>query len=423
VIIPSIDLSGGDAVQLIGGKAQALNAGDPRPLADRFGRVGEVAVIDLDAALGRGSNAETIRALLSRAPCRVGGGIRDRPTAISWLDAGAEKIIIGTSARPDLLGSLPADRVIAALDAYKGEVVVQGWETRTGESIETRMARLRGLVGGFLITFVEREGRLGGVDLDEVARLVDLAGDAKVTIAGGVSTPEEVAAIERLGADAQVGMALYTGRFDLADAIAATLRSDRPDGLWPTVICDAQGVALGLAYSDLESLRCAITKGVGAYHSRSRAGLWIKGSTSGAQQRLLRIDKDCDGDTLLFTVEQSGQGFCHRETRSCWGPDKGLTQLARTVRQRLDSAPAGSYTRRLLDDSGLLAAKLFEEVAELMEADSPEEVAAETADVLYFAMVAMARGGAGLTQVEKILDRRALRVTRRPGDAKPELEV
>ncbi|HOI12058.1 MAG TPA: HisA/HisF-related TIM barrel protein, partial [Myxococcota bacterium] len=254
MIIPSIDLAGGNAVQLVGGREMALDAGDPRPIARRFALAGEVAVIDLDAALGRGSNGHVIRELLRIAPCRVGGGIRDAQAARDWLDAGAAKVILGTAATPDVLSQLPRERVIAALDAVDGEVVVEGWRTRTGRSIVDRMVELRDWVGGFLVTFVEREGRLGGTAMERVAPLVEAAGDARVTIAGGVTTARDVADLDRLGADAQVGMALYTGRLDLADAIAAPLTSDRPDGLWPTVVTDERGVALGLAWSDLDSL-------------------------------------------------------------------------------------------------------------------------------------------------------------------------
>ena len=85
MIAPSIDLMDGQAVQLVQGRRKVLEAGDPRPLAERFGRVGEVAVVDLDAVLGRGSNTAVIDELCAIAPCRVGGGIRDRDGALEWL--------------------------------------------------------------------------------------------------------------------------------------------------------------------------------------------------------------------------------------------------------------------------------------------------------------------------------------------------
>jgi phosphoribosyl-ATP pyrophosphohydrolase len=421
VIIPSIDLMGGQTVQLVGGKDHALDAGDPRPIAERFRLAGEIAVVDLDAALGRGSNTALIRDLLPAAPCRVGGGIRDERTAIDWLDAGAAKIVLGTAATPDLLRHLPRDRVIAALDARDGEVVVEGWKSGTGESILDRMHRLDGLVGGFLITFVEREGRLGGTRMDLVPELVAAAGSARITIAGGIATPDDIARLDALGADAQVGMALYTERLELSDAIAAPLRSDRPDGLWPTVVVDELGVALGLAYSDSESLREAVRTRRGVYHSRTR-GLWVKGASSGDTQELLRIDLDCDRDALRFVVRQSGRGFCHRGTRTCWGDGAGIAALAARIGDSSARAAPGSYTARLLADPGLLAAKLSEEAAELAAARSTPEVVHETADVLYFALVVMQRGGATLGDVSAELDRRALRLKRRRGDAKPPRE-
>ncbi len=418
MIIPSIDLMDGRTVQLVGGREKALEAGDPVALAERFAVAGEIAVVDLDAALGLGSNADLVRRTIARAPCRVGGGIRSPESAVAWLDAGAAKVVLGTAATADVLSQHPRERVIAALDAERGEVVVEGWRKRTGRTVVERMREIRDLVGGFLVTFVEREGRMGGVDVEAVKPLLRAAGGARVTIAGGVTTAEDVAALDRLGADAQVGMALYTNRLDLADAIAAPLVSDRPDGLFATVVADESGVALGLAWSDRESLREAVRTRRGVYRSRSR-GLWAKGTSSGATQDLLRVDLDCDRDALRFTVRQHGTGFCHEGTRTCWGEDRGLGALARTIASRLAGAPEGSYTQRLLGDPELLRKKLREEPAELAAADSPEAASREAADVVYFALVALARSGGTLDDVERELDRRALRVTRRPGDAKP----
>lgn len=420
MIVPSIDLQGGHAVQLVGGKERALDAGPPWDLADTFGRVGEIAVIDLDAALGTGSNADVIRTLCAKHRCRVGGGIRDLETAKAWLDAGAAKIILGTAARPDLCAQLPRERVIAALDAVDGEVVTHGWTTRTGASIVDRMAALRDHVGGFLVTFVEKEGRLGGTAMDRVQPLLDAAGDARVTIAGGITTPDEIAALDRMGADSQVGMAIYTGRLPLVDAFAAPLRSDRPDGMWPTVVCDVHDRALGLAYSNRESLEAALTEGIGAYWSRSRNALWRKGATSGAVQRLRRVDVDCDRDTLRFVVEQADPGFCHLDTWTCWGEDRGLPALERTLVGRQQAAPEGSYTARLFRDPALLAAKLREEAGELIDATTHDDVVWEAADVLYFTLARCAAAGVTLDEIAAHLDRRALGVTRRGGDAKPE---
>lgn len=417
MIVPSIDLMGGRTVQLVGGRELALEAGDPRGHLSHFARVGEVAVIDIDAARGEGSNSHLIEPLCASHPIRVGGGIRDEQAARRWLDAGARKIIIGTAATPDLLAKLPRERLIVALDADCGEVVVEGWRTRTGARVVERMRELRDHCAGFLVTFVEREGRLGGTDIDRVAELVEAAGTARVTIAGGVTSAAEVAALDVLGADAQVGMALYTGRMSLADAFLAPARSDRGDGLIPTVVADESGVALGLVYSSRESVARSIESGRGVYCSRRR-GLWEKGATSGAVQEVVRVELDCDRDTLRFTVRQAGAGFCHRATAGCWGGAQGLAALESRIADALAVDAAGGYTRRLISDQALLGAKLVEEARELADARGDADVVHEAADLLYFAVVSLARAGVPLQRVVHELDRRALRVTRRAGDAK-----
>jgi phosphoribosyl-ATP pyrophosphohydrolase len=228
-----------------------------------------------------------------------------------------------------------------------------------------------------------------------------------------------VARLDSLGADAQVGMALYTGRMDLGDAIAAPVRADRPDGLWPTVVVDELGIALGLAYSSAESVREAVRTRRGVYHSRTR-GLWVKGESSGDTQELVRIDLDCDRDALRFTVRQHGRGYCHAGTRTCWGAATGWAALRARVGAAATVAQPGSYTARLLSDPDLLASKLVEEARELAAARRATNGAEEAADLLYFATVAMEREGVRVEDVSRVLDRRALRILRRRGDAKPE---
>ncbi len=417
MIIPSIDISGGQAVQLVGGETLAVEAGDPRPILEQFGLVGEVAVVDIDAARGEGDNAELIAEMCRTDRVRVGGGIRDIATARGWLDLGAEKIVIGTAATPELLAQLPPNRVIVALDSRDGEVLTHGWRQGTGTGVLERVRQLRSLCGGFLVTFVEREGQLAGTDIDRAATVIEAAAPAKVTIAGGITTPVEVAALDRLGADAQVGMALYTGRMNIADALAAMLTSDRPDGLWPTVVVDELGTALGLVYSSSESLGRALEERRGIYHSRSR-GIWVKGETSGATQKLVAIDLDCDRDSLRFTVRQADPGFCHTGNRSCWGEESGVGRLQRRLEAVAQSADPGSNTRKLLADPALLAAKLREEADELADAEDREQVVHEGADLLYFLLVRSVAAGIGIDDLARELDRRERLVTRRAMTAK-----
>jgi phosphoribosyl-ATP pyrophosphohydrolase/phosphoribosyl-AMP cyclohydrolase len=415
MIVPSIDISGGQAVQLVGGEEVAIEAGDPRRLMERFSLLGEVAVIDIDAARGEGTNADIIADLCSMGPVRVGGGIRDVSTALDWLDLGAARVILGTAATPEVLSEIPRDRVIVALDSRDNRLVTHGWRRQGDGDPASALKELVDYCSAFLITFVEREGRMAGTDLDRARRFVDAARGAKVTIAGGITSLDELAALDALGADAQVGMALYTGAITPGDAIAAVLGSDRADGLWPTVVVDEAGKALGLAYSSRASLNEAIETRAGVYESRQR-GLWKKGQISGATQELLAVDADCDRDTLRFTVRQN-DGFCHTGQRSCWGEDRGLERLARRLVNIAESPNEGN-TSLLLSDPDLLSAKLSEEAGELAAAAAQDDVVAEAADLLYFALVKVTSSGVGFDEVVAELDRRETRVRRRPMAAK-----
>ncbi len=435
MLIPSIDIMKGRAVQLVGGERFELDGGDPLELAQKFSVFGELAVVDLDAALGTGSNVDLVAEIASRWPARVGGGVRDENTMIRLLDAGARTVMVGTKATPEFLSQFPRERLMAALDSKQGIVMAEGWKTSTGASVVDKATQLGNYVGGFLLTAIDIEGSMSGVDLEASKSMVEaIRGtefDGSITMAGGITSASEVAGLDAMGVDAQVGMALYKGVLDPATAIAACMESDRPDGLWPTVVCDEAGIALGLVYSDLESLKAAINERAGVYRSRKR-GLWRKGASSGNTQQLIRIDVDCDRDSLRFTVRQSGGGFCHRGTRTCFGlpgPEgfggdrNGFQLLTATTARRLEElsgglAPKGSYTARLFTEPGLLAAKLVEEANELSEAEGPVRSAEEAADLIYFASVKLARECASLEDVERVLDRRAMRVTRRPGNAK-----
>jgi phosphoribosyl-ATP pyrophosphohydrolase len=418
MIVPSIDIRDGRAVQLRHGKEHVLDGGDPLDRLEQFAVVGEVAVIDLDAALGTGSNADLIGEMVRTADCRVGGGIRNLDTANRWLDAGASKIIIGTAASVEFCSKLPRDRLIAAVDAERGKVVVDGWQMRTRYDPIDRISELAPTAGGFLLTQVEREGDMGGFNFELLERAVRAAEGARVTAAGGITTVEDIESLDNLGADAQVGMALYSERLSLGEAVGAPLARAIDGRLWPTVVCDEHGSTLGLVWSTRESLTAAVEQRRGIYWSRSRNELWIKGATSGATQELLRVDLDCDRDALRFTVRQRGSGFCHTGEHSCWSTAFDLPALQRVIAERSKNADPGSGTTRLFADAKLLKSKLVEEATELADTDTPESVRHELADLLYFALVAAERGGVSLDSVVNALSLRHRRVSRRPMKAK-----
>ncbi|CAI6339337.1 unnamed protein product [Periconia digitata] len=204
----------------------------------------------------------------------------------------------------------------------------------------------------------------------------------------------------------------------VAKIVMANATSDRADGLFTTLVVDERRTALGLVYSNEESVAESLRTGRGVYHSRKR-GLWYKGESSGDVQELVSLSLDCDSDCLQYVVRQKGRGFCHLATPTCFGQYTGLSRLQKTLQSRKESAPAGSYTARLFNDPQLLRAKILEEATELCDANTKEEIAFEAADVFYFALTKCISAGVSLEDVERNLDAKSIKVKRRQGDAKP----
>jgi phosphoribosylformimino-5-aminoimidazole carboxamide ribotide isomerase len=220
MIVPCIDLMGGKIVQLIQGREKALEVDDPDEVLRRFSGFPEIQVIDLDAALGRGSNDTLVRHLASRATCRIGGGVRSAERAQALIDQGAAKVIVGTAAftktgiNEPFLGSLPRERTIIALDSKGGRIVIKGWQESTGFTAEEVLQRLEPYCSGFLCTYVDKEGMMQGTDLAWFRRL-RAATVLELTAAGGITTLEEVKALLAMNVRAALGMAIYTGRLAL----------------------------------------------------------------------------------------------------------------------------------------------------------------------------------------------------------------
>ena len=224
MIVPCIDLMDGKVVQLVQGREKALEGAPPLEMLERFRGFPVIQVIDLDAALGRGSNDAIVELLASRARIRVGGGVRTPERARALVDCGAEKVIVGTSAftqtgvNRDLLGAIAAEvgpeRVLVALDSKGGRIVVKGWTEALSISAEEILAELEPYCGGYLCTYVDKEGMLQGTDLDWFWRL-RAATKKELTAAGGITTLDEVRELLALDIHAALGMAIYTGRLDL----------------------------------------------------------------------------------------------------------------------------------------------------------------------------------------------------------------
>jgi phosphoribosylformimino-5-aminoimidazole carboxamide ribotide isomerase len=223
MIIPCIDLQDGRAVQLVHGRRRRLAVEDVLGLLDRFKQYPLLHVIDLDAAMRRGSNARLVRTLCRKAPMRVrvGGGIRTSARAARLLAAGAEKIIVGSAAfrggqvnrafLARLAKRVGRRRIIVAVDTEGGRILVRGWKQRLALRPEDVFPELARYASEFLCTYVDAEGTMRGTNLAWF-RSLRKATCLPITAAGGIRSKGEVRALERLGMNAAVGMALYLDR-------------------------------------------------------------------------------------------------------------------------------------------------------------------------------------------------------------------
>jgi phosphoribosylformimino-5-aminoimidazole carboxamide ribotide isomerase len=229
MIIPCIDLMDGKVVQLVQGREKALEGDSPDEMLRRFAAFPQIQVIDLDAAMGRGANDDLVEMLASKAVTRVGGGVRTVERAQALLAQGAYRVIVGTSAfskdgpnhafLQSLADAIGRDRIVLALDSKDGHIVVKGWQEATQFTAEQVIQQLEPYCSGFLCTYVDKEGMMQGTDLDWFRRLRAVT-DHEITAAGGITTMDDIRALDEMKIHAAVGMAIYTGRLDLAELAA-----------------------------------------------------------------------------------------------------------------------------------------------------------------------------------------------------------
>jgi phosphoribosylformimino-5-aminoimidazole carboxamide ribotide isomerase len=227
VLIPCIDLQGGQAVQLVHGRKRELAVADVFGLLEQFKSYSWLHLIDLDAAIGTGENNALACELCLRArkryklKVRVGGGIRTTARAKEIAKWGADQIIIGSAAFSEgkvnarflrrLTQQLPAARIVIALDTAKDFITVNGWRQKLALRPENVMSQLEPFCAAFLCTDVDREGTMTGANLDWFRKL-RAATEHPIIAAGGIKTRREISALEKLGMNAAVGMAVYKNR-------------------------------------------------------------------------------------------------------------------------------------------------------------------------------------------------------------------
>ena len=329
---------------------------------------------------------KTIRRLGGKVDLQIELAECDMETATALLNDGASEIVVPIDRLQEFSEAIPRERLRVATNEI-GELDGIGTNRllKCQELTDANLEMLAGSTPGGTVQ-IEPENDL---------------------------TPQQLAQLHRANIDCLIDpLGLETDQY-FAESLSLMLGTDRTDGLWPTIITDELGTALGLAYSNRESLLQAIQTRSGVYWSRSRNELWVKGKSSGATQELLQITLDCDSDCLRFTVRQELPGFCHRETYTCFGAERNIQAVIARLHDRIHGADENSFTKKLANDANMLETKLLEEATELSDANSPEEIAWEAADVLYFSLVKLVNSGVSLNEVYGELARRMNRVVRR----------
>ena len=427
MVISSIDLKNGHVVQLKNGKELVLQRDDADALIRQFNYFGEVAIIDLDAALGnvdaKGKTVNTalLQKLLHQGNVRTGGGIRTVKRAKELISLGAEKVIIGSAAwnkEPDKDGSvlneaflnelaaaIGKDRIIISVDSINGKIAVKGWTETVDVPLVEGAKQAEKFCSELLFTCVEKEGCMQGTNMDYVRELRQ-AVHCRVVVAGGVSSVEEIEELEKLHCDVQLGMALYTNKVSLKDSFIACLNFEKSP-LIPVIAQSMNGEVLMQGYANKEAFEKTFECGKLSFFSRERQTLWTKGETSGNFLEVIKMRADCDRDCVLVTVIPTGPA-CHTGSWTCFGSDpqekSSMGRLYNIIADRFANPKPGSYTATL--DAKRVREKVEEEAEELCEADTKDEVIWEAADLLYFVNVLMYKEGVTWQDVYDELDRR-----------------
>lgn len=429
MVIASIDMKDGHVVQLKNGKDLVLQRDDADALIADFNKYGEVAIIDLDQALrntdakGNTPNTELLKSLLRKGNVRVGGGIRDVKKAKELISLGAEKVIVGSAAwnadrkadsdpilnaafLEELVAAIGKQRVIISVDAINGKIALKGWTETANISLIEGAKEAEKYASELLFTCVEKEGCMQGTDMNMCRQLRE-AVKCRVVAAGGVNSLGQIAELEKLGCDVQLGMALYTGAVSLKDSFMACLDWEKTDGMIPVIAQSINGEVLMMGYSNEEAVAKTFETGKLTFFSRTRNVLWTKGETSGHFLEVVKMRVDCDRDTILATVIPHG-GVCHTGSFTCFGaePDEksSMERLYGTISERFANPRPGSYTATLNDKR--VREKVEEEAEEICEAEGKDEVIWEAADLLYFVSVLMYKEGVTWQDVYNELDRR-----------------
>ena len=348
-LYPAIDMKGGKCVRLTQGLFDNVKvySDTPADMAKLWVSQGAsfLHIVDLDGALaGHSVNEDAIRAIVSSVsvPIELGGGIRDMDTVEYYLSHGINRIILGSAAlhSPEFVREAVkkyGKKIAVGIDALKGKVAAEGWTAQSEVDYLEMAKRMEDIgVRYLIVTDIYKDGTMNGpnlVMLDKVNRAVS----CNIIASGGVSNLKDIVDLNALGVyGAIAGKSIYTKALDLTAAITACQRLSgksfkcseeeedhleryfKKSELIPCIVQEAStNEVLMLAYMNRESMAKTLETGYTWFYSRSRQTLWNKGATSGHTQKVISMYADCDDDTLLVKVVQTGAA-CHTGSHSCF---------------------------------------------------------------------------------------------------------
>ena len=383
-VIPTIDISKGRAVLVNKGNVVTDN-GDPLERAKDLSINSDFQIVDIDAAKGTGNNSEIIKQIANKYSCYVAGGIRTLDKANYFLSENAKRIVIGTSVLDsDLLEQIPLNRLIIALDIDDDyNLLFKGRTEPTKKNLFDILEAKKKFLSVITITFHTTEGTGQGIDMSKVKKikqyLLDNKIEARLIIAGGIKSIEEVKDLLDMDVCPQFGYALWTKLFTLGDIYASIMNYDKLEKfqckdlpvLVPCIIIRKDGMPLSLTYTDKDGIKETIDGKELVIYSRSKNKRWKKGTESGNVQHLIQVSFNCDRTSLLYVVE--GKNFCSKDKVSCFNYRNssrgGMQFLEEIIKASFaDETKNGNIEKlqkKIIENKKWLICRILEEVNDL----------------------------------------------------------
>lgn len=418
--IPTLDISEGKAVLVRNGKVYKI-LGDPYEKAEFLSINAHFQVVDIDAAMGIGSNKELIKKIAESFQCYVGGGIRTYEQAVEYLNSSAKRVIISTAISTELIQKINKERLIVAFDIDNNyKVFKQGRKEFMEKNLFELIDQFIGNIETMTITFHDMEGTCKGIPMDHVKKIKDYVVDKniKLIVAGGIASINEINELLLMDVIPQFGSGFWNSKFTLGDVfqcvsnIIIQIKNVVYEGtkLIPTIVQSIDGQVLGVTFSTPETLKMSVDTRIATFRSRDTGNIWIKGATSGNYHKVINVHYCCDGTSVRFVVD--GNNFCHTGSESCFGytdPARiSLRSMQRMIKDKSNSSNLNekSYTRDLMNDKPKIISKILEEAEELICATEYDEIVHEASDLIYFMLMYLQKHNVEIDDVNSELIKR-----------------